>query len=94
MKLTISSRGDDTVGIFSQTWEIECPIDETDEDERREFKARMIAIYQEFADDACEAQYEDECEDEWGNLTGGSYFDAYAAFLKEDEKRRNWASEE
>jgi hypothetical protein len=92
MKLTITSRGDDTVGIFPQTWEIECPIDETDQDERREFKARMIAIYQEFADDACDAQYEDECNDE--EPPGGSYFEAYAAFVKEDEKRRNWASEE
>ena len=53
MKLIISSPGDMTVGIFPETWEIDCPFDMDCEAVVLDlFKKEVQAIYQIYADDA------------------------------------------
>jgi hypothetical protein len=63
MKLIISSPGDMTVGIFPETWEIDCPFDMDCQDVVLDtFKKEMQAIYQIYADDAS-AEYDFEAEE-------------------------------
>lgn len=63
MKLIISSPGDMTVGIFPETWEIDCPFDMDCQDVVLDtFKKEMQAIYQIYADDAV-AEYDFEAEE-------------------------------
>ena len=52
-----------TVGIFPQTWQLDCPFDMDCEDVVLDtFKEEMQAIYQIYADDAV-AEYDFEAEE-------------------------------
>lgn len=63
MKLIISSPGDMTVGIFPETWEIDCPFDmDACSKILLKFKTQQEEIYQEFCDDA-RAEYDFEAEE-------------------------------
>lgn len=63
MKLIISSPGDMTVGIFPETWEIDCPFDVDAEKKTLEwFRSAQVAIYQEF-DLYIRAEYDFEVEE-------------------------------
>ena len=70
MKLIISSPGDMTVGIFPETWEIDCPFDmDAGSKILLKFKTQQEEIYQEFCDDASgwydfEAEERQRMEDE------------------------------
>lgn len=63
MKLIISSPGDMTVGIFPETWEIDCPFDmDAGSKILLKFKTQQEEIYQEFCDDA-RGEYDFEAEE-------------------------------
>jgi len=90
MQLTIKSKGDESVGLFPQTWSVDVPFDIDDNEQREAFRTDAVNLFEEYADDRCEGWYDDEEIDE--QPTGG-YYETYAAFLSEDKKRREWASE-
>lgn len=60
MKLYVTDQGDRTVGIWDQTWTIECPFNEKDIDtENLEwFRSEIERIYKEFCDGRIECGYE------------------------------------
>ncbi len=61
MKMTITTQGDKTVGIFPELYEIECPFDEdADRETREDFRSAIQAIYSEFCDDVCKGVYDNE----------------------------------
>ena len=92
MKLIISSPGDMTVGIFPETWTLDCPFDMDAETEvLDEFKAQQEAIYKEFSDDASaeydfEAEERQRMEDE-ADPDFGTLWDQYQRFQEESAKR-------
>lgn len=88
-----------TVGIFPETWTLDCPFDMDAETEvLDEFKAQQEAIYKEFSDDAS-AEYDfeaeerqrmaDEAEPDFGPL-----WNQYQRFQEESAKRDAWAAGE
>jgi hypothetical protein len=61
MKITIKSRGDDTVGIFSQQWELDTPLDaDCYPDDREQFRRDICNLFAGYADEYCTAAFEDE----------------------------------
>ena len=63
MKLYVDDNGDPSVGIFSQTWVIECPFeyDENDTQNMEQFRIDIIRIYSEYAEGKITADYDFEC---------------------------------
>ena len=63
MILTITDEGDPTVGMFPQSWNIECPIEETaDGVDLIWFREKIIDLYKEFCDGRIIAMYDYEFE--------------------------------
>lgn len=50
IKLVIQDKGDMSVGIFPQSWEIDTPFYDINDDGMNWFREKMIEIYSEFAD--------------------------------------------
>lgn len=98
MKLIISSPGDMTVGIFPETWEIDCPFDmDAGSEILSQFKSQQEEIYKEFCDDAkgeydFEAEERQMAEDE-AELDFGPLWNQYQKFQEESAKRDAWAAE-
>lgn len=64
MKLYITDLGDESVGIFAQTWTIEVPFEKDDADEKdlAWFKRHISEAYREFASGKLVADYDFEQE--------------------------------
>lgn len=61
MKLYITDKGDETVGVFGQTWTIEAPFEyEAESDDCEWFRENILEIYKEFAFGAIVAVYDFE----------------------------------
>ena len=62
MKLFVTDKGDESVGIFAQTWEVECPFDAGDfDDESVEFfRTEVKRLYSRFVDAPVVAEYDYE----------------------------------
>lgn len=60
MKLYVTDQGDRTVGIWEQTWVIECPFNKNDidEDNLEWFRSEIERLYKEFCDGRIECGYE------------------------------------
>lgn len=98
MKLIITSPGDMTVGIFPETWKIDCPFEMDEGQETLEgFRSAQLKIYQEFDIDI-RADYDFEIaerplmEDEAGPDCG-SMWESYQKVQAEREKRAAWGAE-
>lgn len=63
MILTITDCGDDSVGIFPQSWNIDCPFEKEDTEELEPFRKTMMDIYAPFADGRIDAYYDFEIKD-------------------------------
>lgn len=51
LKLVIEDSGDSSVGIFPQTWVLDCPfLSDEDDDIKILFKEKITDIYSEFAE--------------------------------------------
>lgn len=56
--LIITDQGDPSVGIFPQSWEIECPFWSDEENDTKEwFLDQAVLLYREFCDGKCTAEY-------------------------------------
>lgn len=71
-KLIITDKGDSSVGLFPEYWEIQSPFDiDTDnisEDEKETlefFRDKMIEIYKEFCNGKCLAEYDFELKNKY-----------------------------
>lgn len=98
MKLIIHSPGDMTVGIFPETWTLDCPFDMDAGAETLEgFKSAQVAIYQEFdLDIRAEYDFEAEerqCMEDEADPDFGTLWDQYQRFQEESAKRDAWAAE-
>lgn len=64
MVLTISSRGDMSVGINPTSYDIDCPfnLEETEQEEIEWFRSKMFEIFKEFDDMVSEAEYDFEIQ--------------------------------
>lgn len=62
MKLFVTDHGDPSVGLFSQTWEVDCPFNREDLDGEglNLFKTDIKKLYKEFANGKVTAEYEFE----------------------------------
>jgi hypothetical protein len=61
MKLILFSHGDESVGIWPATFELDCPfMKDSDSSELEWFKERQIAIYEEATDMKIKAVYDFE----------------------------------
>ena len=58
MKLIITDHGDTTVGIFPQTWAIECPFDKQDSEFMEDFRADIMAAYSHYCEGKMSADYD------------------------------------
>ncbi len=66
MKLYIDSSGDWTVGIFGAVYELDCPFDESDKDDKQmldAFKEDMLSVYKQWVDFRVTAYYDFEREE-------------------------------
>jgi|JI9StandDraft_2_1071091.scaffolds.fasta_scaffold502033_1 hypothetical protein len=63
----IRDGGDESVGIFPQTWEVVCPFNERDTEILEFFRNGLLALYREFCDGNCSVVYDFEqmAEDEF-----------------------------
>jgi hypothetical protein len=64
LKLYITDSGDPSVGMFPQTWEVDCPFaaNEMTKEEMEEFRQSLRNLYKEFAFNNVSAQYDFELE--------------------------------
>ena len=64
MILTITDEGDPTVGMFPQSWNIECPFNKDDvtQEDLDWFKYETVNIYKEFCNGRIIAMYDYEFE--------------------------------
>ena len=61
MKAIVTDYGDPSVGIFMQSFEIDCPFDETIDAESREFfRDKLKDLYKEFCDCKIDISFSDE----------------------------------
>ncbi|MBJ7436565.1 MAG: hypothetical protein JHC54_12820 [Acinetobacter sp.] len=60
--LTIKDCGDESVGIFASSYDVQAPIDGRDSEEIEAFRNAMIAVYSEFAFGKVTAIYDFEVE--------------------------------
>lgn len=59
MKLIITDLGDPSTGIFSATYSVEAPFDESDDSELlEEFKSEAIALYAQYSHGFVVAEYD------------------------------------
>ncbi len=97
MKLIISSPGDMAIGIFPETWELDCPFEmDAGTEVLDAFRAQQEAIYKEFSDDASaeydfEAEERQRMEDE-AEPDFEDFGDRYQKFQEESAKRDAWAA--
>lgn len=63
----VRDAGDESVGIFPQTWEVVCPFYERDTETLEFFRKGLLALYGEFCDGRCSVVYDFEqaMEDEF-----------------------------
>ena len=67
MKLIVTDHADPSVGIFTQTWAIECPFDAESEGEDLEFfKDSIVEVFRNFAFGKVTAEYDYELAKESG----------------------------
>jgi len=62
MKLIITDHGDTTVGIFPQSWAIECPFSKEDTEFLEDFRADMMAAYSHYCEGRITADYDFQIE--------------------------------
>lgn len=62
MYLTITDQGDESVGIFSESWDVPCPfcMEDVDSEDLKIFKASAISLYSQYASGRVVAQYDFE----------------------------------
>lgn len=59
--LIITDEADPSVGLFSSTWEIECPFPQEEDTETKEwFREFMVSTYKEFCEGNCVALFDYE----------------------------------
>ena len=63
MKLYVTDKGDPSVGIFDETWEVECPLDISDDSYASNyFREKIITLYSVFAFGRVTATYDFEID--------------------------------
>lgn len=62
MKLIVTDYGDQTVGIFPESWVVEAPHDGTEEEGRELFRELILQAYSEFCEGRMTAEYDYEIE--------------------------------
>lgn len=61
MKLIVTDKGDPSVGIFETSWEIDAPLQSTEDSESLEFfRSEIIKLYKEFSEGKIIAEYDHE----------------------------------
>ena len=61
VKLIITDRGDPSVGLFPQSWEVDVPhLFENDKDSLEFFREKIIEAYKDFCEGRCIAEYDFE----------------------------------
>lgn len=67
LKLVVTDHGDPSVGIFPQSWEVECPflMDESAPEEVELFREIILKVYQEFSEGKLSAVYDFENTDDY-----------------------------
>lgn len=61
MKLIVTDHADPSVGMFQQTWEVDCPFtSDSDKETLEYFRNQIVSLYKEFGDGYVEAIYDFE----------------------------------
>ena len=56
--LIVIDHGDPSVGIWEQSWEIQCPFFEDEDQESKDwFREQIIGVYKDFCDGKCTAEF-------------------------------------
>jgi hypothetical protein len=72
LKLIVEDKGDMSVGLFPQSWTIECPLTKDDDENIRAiFKEAIIEVYKDFVDKNITAIFEDEIDQMYLQLADG-----------------------
>lgn len=81
MILTITDQGDESVGIFSCSFEIQCPVEKWDDkDEIEGFRKMMIDAYSQFAIGKVVATFDYEMEELEKQFSGLSEVEEETSF--------------
>ena len=67
VKCFVSDMGDPSVGIFPQSWTVECPFyrENTDDDELEYFREEIAKLYSEYAEGRLVVIYDFENTDDY-----------------------------